>query len=352
MKYKAAIIGVGKAGGGGAKGGGHAIGYTHAAMYRSAPARVQLVASADINPQNLEAFRIAFDVASPFADYRQMLREARPDIVSIATYVGLHAEIIEACAAAGVRAIFCEKPFLASIPQCRRVEQIARETGVKIAVAHVRRYRPAFRRARELFNDGTIGRPILCAAGIEGWDLSEWGSHWLDMFRFLNDDRAVRWVFGQARVRDFRGYGHAMEEHAVACFEFDNGCRGLLDGGKALACGGDVMLLGSDGTIRVADETTLTITGKTGQAVESHGAGASGGWEACWPAALSDLLGWLDGSAEPTIGLSSMLRTSELNLAAYLSVLRGDRVDLPVSDDADEWPVEALQRRSLPSGPA
>src|SRR4029450_11376855 len=136
----------------------------------------------------------------------------------------------------------------ASIPQCRRIEKVAAETGVKIVVAHVRRYRPAFIRAREIFNSGAIGQPVLCLAGIDGWDLSEWGSHWLDMFRFVNLDRPIRWVFGQARVPDFRGYGHAMEEPAIAHFEFDNGCRGLLDGGKATAVGGDMLLIGTEGS--------------------------------------------------------------------------------------------------------
>ena len=67
MKYKAAIIGVGKAGGGGPKGGGHAIGYTHARMYQSNPARVDLIGAADINPENLSAFQNTFNVACVFA---------------------------------------------------------------------------------------------------------------------------------------------------------------------------------------------------------------------------------------------------------------------------------------------
>jgi hypothetical protein len=47
------------------------------------------------------------------------------------------------------------------------------------------------------------------------------------------------------------------------------------------------------------------------------------------------------------LGLSNMLKTSELNLAAYLSALRGDRIDLPLAGDLaalDEWPIEVMAR--------
>ena len=292
-RYSAAVIGVGKAGGGGPKGGGHAIGYTHAEMFQSDP-RVKLVAGADINADNLKASD-KFTVPRGLASYQDMLREIKPDLVSIGTYVGLHCEMIEAAATAGVKGILCEKPFVASVPQLRRVQKIIAETGVKLVVAHVRRYRPAFERARELFNNGSIGTPILCVSGIADWDLSEWGSHWLDMFRFLNHDQPIAWVMGQARVRDFRGYGHAMEDHAVAYFQFDNGVRGLLDGGKGLNGGGDMTLVGTAGTIRIENEITVTLTNQAGPTVETFDKDLLAGWPALWTKALGDLIDWIEG---------------------------------------------------------
>jgi UDP-N-acetylglucosamine 3-dehydrogenase len=345
QKYKAAVIGVGKAGGGGPKGGGHAIGYAHADMFHS-DARVELIAGADINSENLKAFQQKFEVPRGYAAYGAMLSELKPDLVSIATYVGLHAEIIQACARAGVKGILCEKPFVASVPQLRCVEAVVRETGVKLNVAHMRRYRPAFERARELLNNGTIGQPIAMISGIADWDLSEWGSHWLDMFRFLNMERKVEWVMGQARVRDFRGYGHAREEHAVAYFAFDNGVRGILDGGSALNGGGDMTLIGSEGTIRIDNETKVTTTNRDGVNVQSFDEDLYKGWPGLWTKALGEWIDWIEGAPQPRVGFDHVLGTAELNLAAYLSAVRSDRVDLPLDDHADEWPVEELARRA------
>jgi predicted dehydrogenase len=314
-------------------------------MFQSDP-RVELRAGADINADNLRAFQDKFRVPGGFASYQQMLVEVKPDLVSIGTYVGLHCEMIEAAARAGVKGILCEKPLVASVPQLRRVERVVRETGAKVIVAHMRRYRPAFERACELFNDGTIGTPIMCVAGIADWDLSEWGSHWLDMFRFLNLDRKVEWVMGQTRVRDFRGYGHAMEEHAAAYFQFENGVRGLLDGGKALNGGGDMTLVGTGGTIRVENEITVTVTNRDGAKSETFDKDLLAGWPALWTKGLGELIAWIEGGPAPRVALENTVGSAELNLAAYISAVRGDRVDLPLVDETDEWPVEELARRA------
>ncbi|MBX7247284.1 MAG: Gfo/Idh/MocA family oxidoreductase [Candidatus Sumerlaeaceae bacterium] len=343
--YTAAVIGVGKAEASSVKGGGHQIGHTHGAMLRRGAPRVDLVAAADIVPANLDAFCAKFAVPAPFADYRQMLAEARPDIVSICTYMGLHREMIEACAAAGVKAVICEKPFLPSPADCRAIRNLVERTGLKIIIPHIRRYLPVFRRARELYTGGAVGQPVLCFAGIAGWDLSEMGSHWLDMFRHFHADAPLRWVMGQARVRDQRGYGHAMEEHAIAYFEFEGGGKGLVDGGCAMNGDINMTLTGTTGTIRIVGEQRLVLQTSAGETTQDFDTEPDSNWEGMWDHLLADLVAWLDGGPEPILGLTNTLPTCELALGAYLSAKRGDRVDLPLDSDETEWPLEEMARR-------
>jgi predicted dehydrogenase len=343
--YTAAVIGVGAAAQSNVKGGGHRIGYTHGQMYRTHP-RTALVAAADINRENLDAFAKQFEVPRGFLDHGEMLAQVTPDIVSICTWVGPHRRMIEDAARAGAKAIFCEKPFVASPVELQAVRDVVRETGVKLAIAHVRRYRPSCERIRQLIREGAIGTPVLFAAGIEGWDLSEWGSHWLDIFRFFLDDQPVTWVMGQARVRDQRGYGHAMEEHAVAYFAFENGCRGLVDGGRAMNGEARITLAGTDGMIRLLDEDKIDVTNASGHKVETFDDPVSKGWHELWQPCVDGIVEWLDGGDEPRIGFTYTGPSAELNLAAYVSMVRGDRVDLPLTDMLDEWPVEVLARRT------
>jgi predicted dehydrogenase len=355
--YTAAVIGVGKPNQPFAKGGGHAIGHVHAMMFRRSP-RVRLVAGADINQDNLAYYQKQFEVPQGFADYNEMLRTAKPDIVSIGTYVGLHRPIIEAAARAGVKGILCEKPFLASPADHAAVRRIVAETGVKIVVGHIRRFWPTWRRVRELITQGYIGQPIMYLASTEGWDLQEMGSHWIDGIRFFSGDRKATWVMGQARVRDFRGYGHAMEEHAIAYWEFDDGSRALVDGGKGLK--GDLFTItGTAGSIH-AGEQKLVLNTIAGQRTEDYSnqppegwsrlgvkdGGGGIGWNMIWDMTLNALIQWIEGGGEPTVSMNQAMASQEIAFGAYLSALRGDRMDLPLqADDVTEYPVELLARR-------
>lgn len=360
QQMKCVVIGVGRATNSqGAKGGGHQIGYTHAQMFRRSP-RCQLVAGVDIDAGNLAAFNQHFGLHGGYADLGAMLREVRPDVVSIGTYVGPHRSIIEQCAQAGVKGIVCEKPFLNAPSDIAPVRAVVEATGVKIVVAHVRRYRPAFERVRELLATGTIGEPVACLTSLGGWDLSEMGAHWFDLIRFFNNDDDVKWVLGQARVRSTRGYGHAMEDHAIAHFGFSNGLRGIIEAGQAFNAGHDFAftLIGAKGVVRAFNEMRLSVETASGYVVEDYaqrhptgwdqlGITQRDGWLELWDMMLADLLGWLAGRAAPRVGMESALRTLEVNQATYVSAIRGDRVDLPLrADEIGEYPVDVLARRA------
>lgn len=338
-KYQIALVGVGKA----EKNGGLdgcKIGYQHAQNLAKFE-RAELVAGVDIHPGNLEAWQQKFRIPQGFFDYDTMLRELRPDAVCIATYVGSHYPLIEKAARAGVRGILCEKPFLNSPAEMTKLRTLIAETGVHIVVNHLRRHQPLFLLARHLIDTGRLGKMELMSAGIDGWDLSEWGAHWLDLFRFLNRDAPIAWVFGQARTRDKRSFGHCMEEHAMAYFHFTNGCRALLDGGSHLGTAA-MTLTGSEGSLRVLNEGEMILQTATGWekiTAESYGLPV---WLGPWNA----LFDWMEGGDEPDLGATNQLLTSELNLAAYLSALAGDRMDLPLQSEIDQWPVDCLAAKS------
>lgn len=109
-------------------------------------------------------------------------------------------------------------------------------------------------------------------------------------------------------------------------------------------------LVGTEGTIRIQREDTVVLDTVTGRKTETFP--ADGAYIHIWGKMVSDLIDWIEGGAEPVTGLTSMAQSAELNLAAYISALRGDRIDLPLSGAAaaiDQWPVELLaQRNGLP----
>src|SRR5207253_7616372 len=65
----------------------------------------RVVAVCDVRPQNLAVALDRLPSARAYRDYRRMLEEVRPDVVSICTWSQSHLEIVEAAAAAGVKGI-------------------------------------------------------------------------------------------------------------------------------------------------------------------------------------------------------------------------------------------------------
>jgi predicted dehydrogenase len=347
---RAAIVGVGQAEGQGSPtGGAYRIGHVHAKAYQRSD-RFDLVSAADINPVNLKFFQTTFGLDDGHPSLQAMLDQVKPDVVSICTYVGLHLSMIEACAAAGVRGVICEKPFVASPAELARLRDLVRESGLRILVPHFRRYLPAFIDARDAYRSGEVGERVIVTAAIgDGWDLSEWGSHWLDMFRFFHEDAMPDFVLAQARVGDRRGFGHAMEEHAAALMQFPDGGRAVIEVGPAYLPGGANMILtGTRGVIVVRSENNVTIYSAKGESHRSHAERTD--FIGTWTEMFDTLADWIATGTEPPLGFSHVAGTAELNLGCYMSMVRGDRVDFPMPSDHAEWPVEELARRSAARG--
>lgn len=343
--YRAAVIGVGAATPRTwAKGGGHKIGYIHAENLRKLP-QVALTSAADINPGNLSAFQAEFGLSSGYLDYREMLARERLDLVTIGTYVGLHARMVIDCARAGVKVILCEKPFVSSPAELVAIDDVLRETGATLGIAHMRRMSHTFKTARKLLADGMIGQPVLFAGGLGGWDMSEFGSHWIDLMRFLHGDLPVISVMGQVRLRDGFGYGHRMEDHAVAIFEFADGARGLVDGGRNLVpgCEGggwDIRVTGTAGMLAISETKHVILFNQEGRhKFDTPEAGTE------WTEIFSSLITEQEGGEISPVSLQRCRQTAEIQLGCYLSCLLRDRVDLPLAEQLtkiDRWPLDLL----------
>jgi len=335
--YRIAIVGVGR---GGAGVGGHSMGYVHAQTYR-ASGSCTIVGAADLSQENLARFAQTFDVSYITSDYHAMLAELQPDIVSVATYVGSHREIVEACVHAGVKGIWCEKPLCLTMQDGEAMVTACHANGVKLIVHHYRRYLHLFQEARRLLRSGLIGAPVEYIGRGDDWDLMEYGTHWLDMLRFFADDQPVQWVMGQAHSNGRRQgyndvrYGHVLDDYGIAYICFADGTRGLIEAGAEGWHGFLFRLLGTEGFIDLFSDGRLQVVNGHGcHVIPTHSDmhAPLPGYEGEHPytVVLQGLLNWIEGGTEPEISGRNALRSSELYLAAYESAKRRDRVTLPL----------------------
>src|SRR5690606_17168270 len=104
----------------------------------------EVVAFADADESGRQKEQSKLPQARAFADYRIMLKEIRPEIVSVAPrWIDQHYDMMMAAIAAGVRGIYCEKPFCRTPAEADQILAAAQKSGCRIAIAHRNRYHPA-----------------------------------------------------------------------------------------------------------------------------------------------------------------------------------------------------------------
>lgn len=196
--------------------------YSHMACYRDVP-EVEVVAGADPFAEQRDAFAERWNFDNMYADYSEMLENEQLDIVSVATSAKPRPEIVRACAEAGVKAIFAEKPLAISLAEADEMVRICREKNVVLAVGCTRRWDPWWQSVKQVITDGEIGRVLqINAHGNAG--ISHNGSHMIDLIRYLAGDE-IAWVFGEgesdeaaASDDDLRMNGYLAFEHGARCY--------------------------------------------------------------------------------------------------------------------------------------
>ncbi len=310
---------------------GFGMGHLHARGYADAPG-AQIVALADLSPENARAFQAEHGGEGIYEDYREMLGRERLDVVSVCTWPALHAEMVIAAAEAGVRAIHCEKPMAPTWGEAVAMVRACEERGAQLTFNHQRRFSAPFREARALFRAGAIGDLVRMEG--ECGNLFDWGTHWFDMFGFYNDETPAEWVMGQVEPRGGRTFfGVPVEGQGLSHVRFQNGVHGLLITGADAAGRFLTRLVGTDGAIEASDagDGLLRVWGRDHggwQTAALEGDRSFGGTVAL---GVVDLVDALRAGREPELSARRALRATELIFATYESSRRRGRVDLPLT---------------------
>lgn len=324
---------------------GFFMAYQHAAGYLALPDACELVACADIVRDNAAAFAAFAGIAESgiYTDYRAMLREARPDVVSICTWPHLHAPMVLDCARAGLRAIHCEKPMSDSWGAARLMAQECHRHGVLLTFNHQRRFGGPFVRARELLLAGEIGDLQRLEIGSVD-DLMDDGTHWIDACNYYNADEPVEWVIGQIDYREEqRAFGLHGENQCLGLWCYRNGVHAFIATGiGSEAVGALIRLCGSQGTIEIAPRggPLLRLRRRAG-AWEEIPTGGEGLHDAVFTArAVADLVAAVQRGYEPLLSARRALSATEIIFSIFESSRRRGRVDLPLT--ITDHPLEAM----------
>lgn len=168
--------------------------FSHAAAY-AACRDTDLVALVDTDEAALAKCSERWNVSNRFRAVREMMDNARPQIVSVATPTPTHYAILVQLLLGETKplAILCEKPLASTLFEAERAVALARENGVLLVVMHMRRYANNMRNLRDFIRNGGIGE----VRNVSGWltkGTIHNGTHWFDLLRYLVGE--VSWVHG------------------------------------------------------------------------------------------------------------------------------------------------------------
>lgn len=125
--------------------------------------RVEVVAVADINPDNLKSFNAKWKVPETYTDYKELVRRDDIDLVSVCVPNFLHHQVVLECAARG-KHVVCEKPLATEVAHGREMIAACKKAGVQLMYAEDWVYAPALKRVIEIVDEGAIGKVLYVKA--------------------------------------------------------------------------------------------------------------------------------------------------------------------------------------------
>lgn len=319
---------------------------SHAAAYYRHP-QTQVVAVCDIRQELLDHFKRDWADVWPevrcYTDYRAMLTEEKPDLVSVCTPDHLHTDITVDAANGGAKAIFCEKPIATTLADADRMIAAAVANNALLSIDHTRRWSPIFLKARDLVRSGEFGslRGIVGSLYDPRAMLFRNGTHWVDTICFFAEAEPV-WVFaeleaGFAHFTEYKsdgGHDPKTDPAVTAYIQFANGVRTVYNSLKVTLPGSHnyfelvcdkASLLVSDRGLSVTRSASYVETSTANIAVDDHIFTYQLG-------AVAELIRVLEQGGQLVSPAREARKTLEIMLAMLRSHEQGNvRVNLPLN---------------------
>lgn len=333
MTYRAAIVGAGAPlARTNANLEGFSIGYAHAGAYQAHP-DVEVVAVADINDANATALAASVGGAATYSSLAHLLTDSHPDILSICTWPTLHHEMVTAAVDAGVPMIICEKPMAVGLDEIDDMVTRAESAGCRLFVNHQRRFQQPFSGTRRLIDDGHLGTLLRIEGYIgDGWDLMSWGSHWVDMARYLAADEPVRWVLAASHDTGNVRYGHHVEDQMLLQLGFDNGVLALVHTGPHVT-GSGLVVTGTTGSLLLNSRSAPTLlAGDRTEQLRAEYIGVAADAADSFARAVDDAIRSTETGTPGLISAASGHADTEIIMAAYSSAADRAVVRLPMTE--------------------
>lgn len=208
-------------------------------------------------------------------DWRDILTMDDVDVVSICTPNELHEEMATAFLKAG-KHVYIDKPLAVTYESARRIEEAAKESGVKTQMVMNNRFLPATMRAKQLKDEGKIGeitgfqarylhsgsvdenKPVGWKQLMQGGVILDLMSHALDLVMMITGAPksvmcTTNTLYASRPTADGGTIEALSEDHALMLMRLENGAIGTVEASKIATGTNDELsfeVYGKKGAIR------------------------------------------------------------------------------------------------------
>ncbi len=327
--------------------------------------QLEISAVCDVVPEHMEVLLAKHELQNDmsilrYTDYRSMIQEVKPDLVSIATESGIHAEIALFCIDHGVHVII-EKPMAMSISDANEIIRHSEEKHVKVSACHQNRFNIAVQEMRHALEAGRFGRLSHGSIHVRWnrnqgyYDQAPWRGTWAQdggalMNQCIHGIDLLRWtfggeieeVYGQTR-QQFHDYLEA-EDVGMAVVKFKNGAIATIEGTTNVYPKNleeTLYIFGEKGTVKIGGTSTNNIdvwdfadeseadTKNKGLQEETSNVYGNG-----HTSLFADMIDAIQNDRKPYVDAYAGRDALELVLAIYKSQKEGHAVRLPLENFA------------------
>lgn len=233
----------------------------------------EIAAICDCNEENLRfaGERYGIPEEKRFTDYMDIVNNDDINVVTVAIPDQQHKKVSCDLLRAG-KNVLCEKPLALTREDIEEIIKTADESGAKFMVGQICRFTPAFEKAKEIIESGTIGEVYfaeseyahdymkLCdtwRADPDRHGVIGGGCHAIDLLRWLVGDPKEVFAYGTHKLLPQVAYDDAT----IAIMKFDENVAGKVF--VSTGCKRDytmrTVIYGTKGTL-ICDNTSPTMT--------------------------------------------------------------------------------------------
>lgn len=245
--------------------------------------KIEIVAVCDVLPEKMEELLTKHGLEKEknikrYTDYKELIEEEQPELISIATESGKHAKIALYCIEKGVNLII-EKPMAMSIEDADKIIKLSAQKNVKVSACHQNRFNVAIQELRKAIESSRFGKLSHGSIHVRWnrnkgyYDQAKWRGTWEEdggalMNQCIHGIDLLRWMMGDeideiygATRQQFHDYLEA-EDVGMAVVKFKNGAIGTIEGTTNVYPQNleeTLYVFGEKGTVKIGGTSTNNI---------------------------------------------------------------------------------------------